>query len=151
MTMETIPGAHRNPAINYQELLTFLDKKPTFNKNNITPKQKELIITLRKNKAITIKKADKGAAVVILKTSDYLREAYRQLNDTNFSQKLDHDITLEISDRIKIILDKMLKNTVIDLDVYYYLNILDPKACKFYMLQKIHKKGIPGRPISSSY
>lgn len=35
-----------------QELLKFLDKKTTFNKNNITTKQKEVIITLRKNKQI---------------------------------------------------------------------------------------------------
>ena len=133
-----------------QELLTFLDKKPKFSKNNITKKQKELIQTLRKNKKITIKKADKGAAVVILMTSDYLREAYRQLNDTNFYQKLDHDITLEVADRIQVVIDKMLKKSVIDLDVYNYLNIQDPKACTFYKLPKIHKKGIPARPICSS-
>ena len=50
-------------------------------------------------------------------TSDYLREAYRQLNDTNFYQKLDHDITLEVSDKLKTVLYKMLKKSVIDLDV----------------------------------
>ena len=73
-------------------------------------------------------------------TSDYLREAYRQLNDTNFYQKLDHDITLEVSARLKTILNKMVKKSVIDLDIYNYLNILDQRACKFDMLPKIHKK-----------
>ena len=72
-------------------------------------------------------------------TSDYLREAYRLLNDTNFYQKLDHDITLEVSYILKTVLDKMLKKSVIDLDVYNYLNIQDLKACKFYMLPKIYK------------
>ena len=37
----------------------------------------------RKNPEIVIKKADKGSAVVIMNTTDYLREGYRQLRDHN--------------------------------------------------------------------
>ncbi len=39
---------------------------------NLTPTQYKLIKTLRSNPQITIQKADKGSAVVILYTSDYL-------------------------------------------------------------------------------
>ena len=31
-----------------------------------------------------------------------------------------------------------------------YLNVKHPKAGRFYLLPKIHKKNIPGRPICSS-
>ena len=33
---------------------------------------------------------------------------------------------------------------------FNYLNIDNPKSGRFYLLPKIHKKGIPGRPICSS-
>ena len=33
---------------------------------------------------------------------------------------------------------------------FEYLNISKPKEAKFYLLPKIHKKDIPGRPICSS-
>lgn len=47
----------------------------------MSPDQKQLIKTIKDNNNIMIKKADKGAAVVILYISDYLREIYRQLDD----------------------------------------------------------------------
>ena len=55
--------------------------------NNINPQQINLIKKLKANHSIVVEKADKGAAVVILQTSDYLREIYRQLNDENFYRK----------------------------------------------------------------
>ena len=85
-----------------------------------------------------IKKADKGATVVILYTSDYLREVYRQL-DHNFYKKIDHDMTPEVSETLKTVLDKMLKKNLIDEQTYEFLNIKNPKPCNFYMLPKIHK------------
>ena len=63
---------------------------------------------------------------------------------------MDKDITAEVSTKLETVLTKMLKNKVITLQMYEYLNISEYKACKFYMLPKIHKKGIPGRPICSS-
>ena len=33
---------------------------------------------------------------------------------------------------------------------FEYLNIKNPSEARFYLLPKIHKKGIPGRPICSS-
>ena len=48
---------------------------------------------LRKNPEIILKKADKGSAVVVMNTTDYLREGYRQLSDPKFYQKLKEDPT----------------------------------------------------------
>ena len=55
-----------------------------------------------------------------MKTTDYLREGYRQLEDINFYQNFE------------------------------YLNIKNPTEARFYLLPKIHKKDIHGRPICSS-
>ena len=83
-------------------------------------------------------------------TVGYLREGYRQLNDRNFYNKLDHDPTGDISKRICIVLTDMKNNKIITEKNFDYLNIKEPKAGRFYLLPKIHKKQIPGRPICSS-
>jgi hypothetical protein len=44
----------------------------------------------------------------------------------------------------------MLNEELIDDDTYQYLNVTSARPGRFYMLPKIHKKGIPGRPICSS-
>ena len=40
-----------------------------------------------------ITKADKGGAVVIIDVDDYIREANRQLNNTDFYEKIPNDPT----------------------------------------------------------
>ena len=88
--------------------------------------------------------------MVILYTSDYLRDIYRQLNDPIYYLKKDYDMTSEVSDKLRPVLTKMLNKSLIDPDIFDLLDIQDPRACKLYMLPKIRKKGIPGRPICSS-
>ena len=64
---------------------------------------------LRKNPEIVIKKADKGSAVVIMNTTDYLREGYRQLSDGNFYVKIGEDPTEQIIDKICKVLTEIKK------------------------------------------
>ena len=85
-----------------------------------------------------------------MNTTDYLREGYRQLQDTNFYQKIPEDITHKISDNIADQLIKMRSLNLITKKNFEYLNIKNPVEAKFYLLPKIHKKNIPGRPICSS-
>ena len=68
--------------------------------DNLTKEQRMGITELCNNKNIVIKKADKGSAVVVMNTTDYLREGYRQLGDTNFYTKLKNDPTDSVSDKI---------------------------------------------------
>ena len=49
-----------------------------------------------KNDDIIINIADKGGAIVIWPTKDYLTEAYRQLNNENHYQRFSHDPTPQI-------------------------------------------------------
>ena len=85
-----------------------------------------------------------------MNTTDYLREGYRQLEDTNFYQKIPEDITNKISDRIAQQLIKMRSLDLISDKNFEYLNIKNPTEARFYLLPKIHKKDIPGRPICNS-
>ena len=53
----------------------------------MTKEEKLGLDALKNNPEIVLKKADKGSAVVVMNTTDYLREGYRQLSDPNFYQQ----------------------------------------------------------------
>lgn len=73
----------------------------------------------------------------------YLAEAYRQLSDERFYQKLDTDPTDDFSDAITKTLDTMFENNEIGYNVYTTLLPINCKPGQFYVLPKIHKPGMP--------
>ena len=85
-----------------------------------------------------------------MNTTDYLREGYRQLQDTNFYQKIQDDITNTISDKVSEELIQMRSPNLITEKNFEFLNIKNPTEPRFYLLPKIHRKDIPDRPICSS-
>ena len=118
--------------------------------DNLTKNERIGMRTLRENPHITIQKADKGSAVVVMNTIDYLREGYRQLQDEQFYQKIDEDVTTQISEKIFKQLTTMKSLNIITQKNFEFLNISNPTEARFYLLPKIHKKNVPGRPICSS-
>ena len=116
------------------------DNTPAHINTNLTKEEWKGINQLQKNPHIVIKKADKGSAVVIMQTTDYLREGYRQLNDRDFYTKLTEDPTQSISERICQVLVDMKNLKLISEKTFDFLNIKNPKAGRFYLLPKIHKK-----------
>ena len=106
--------------------------------------------SLKDNPDIVIKKAEKRSAVVVINTTDYLREGYRQLQDTNFYQGIPEDITSKTSNKKAEHLTKMRSLNLISEKNFEYLKIKNPTEARFYLPPKIHKKDIPGRPICSS-
>ena len=118
--------------------------------HNITPEENNSLINLTKNPEITIKKADKGSAVVVMDTKRYIAEAMRQLTDENFYVEVDRDLTTEFAEDTVELATKMFNNEEIPESVYKYLIGADFKTPQFYLLPKIHKKSIPGRPILSA-
>lgn len=127
-------------------------------KNNISREDHIIINELVKNKQIIIKSADKGGATVVMDRENYLKEAYRQLNNNKYYLKLPTPIYHENVRKIKTILQDMLNEKFISNDQFNYLTgPKDYKARSFYLLPKIHKKhekwpwpNMPeGRPIVS--
>ena len=72
--------------------------------------------------AIVIKPTDKGSGVVIMNTRNYIREALRQLSDTNFCEKLDSNPSEIFSLTIDTFLKKMVNDKEIDLKTYLFLS-----------------------------
>ena len=58
-----------------------LTHKPA--KKNLTKGEENALTNLSKDIHITIKPADKGGAIVIQNTRDYVKEGLRQLKDVN--------------------------------------------------------------------
>ena len=85
-----------------------------------------------------------------MNTTDYLREGYRQLSDTKFYTKLQYDPTENIENNVRQTPTQMKQKGLIPEKNFEHLNPHIYSEAKFYMLPKIYKKGVSGRPICSS-
>ena len=78
---------------------------------------------------------------------DYIKEGLRQLSDDNHYEELNDDLTLNYNNQIHQILQQAVNLEIIDEKLKKTLYNKTPRIPNFYMLPKIHKIGIPGRPI----
>ena len=115
-------------------------KIPHASKPNLTREQMCSLREQSENPEIVIKKADKGSAVVLMNTTDYLREGYRQLSDTKFYTKLQNDPTEDIANKVRQTLTNMKHKGLISEKNFEHLSPDMYSEAKFYMLPKIHKK-----------
>ena len=131
-----------------------LSKLPTTNPkvNNLSRSERQALNQLANNKHTTIKSADKGSAVVIMNTTDYILMSDKLLSDTKFYKRLDNNPTDKHNREVNKILDEMLARDEIDITCHNYLYNQNPRTPTFYTLPKIHKgkSPPPGRPIVSA-
>ncbi|CAH2285912.1 Hypothetical predicted protein [Pelobates cultripes] len=109
---------------------------------NFSVQEQMAINDLNNNHAITIKPADKGGAVVIMNTQDYIKEGDKQLSDDKYYKKLNEDPTKEYILQLR----ELIKSFSEHLELQSLIPT-SPYMGTFYMLPKIHKAGDPGRPI----
>ena len=106
---------------------------------------------LTKGKDIIIKKADKGGAIVILDKDDYKAKVMNHLNDQISFEKVETNSLKDLQKDIESFLLTILYSYKIDKNTYdFLLPPANPRTSLFYILPKIHKQNIPGRPIVSS-
>lgn len=135
-----------------QEILEGLQNAPHSHQQNLSKDEQCAIQELAKDSEIIIKPADKGGAIVIMNSTDYITEAYRQLNDETFYRKLNTDPTIDFKNIIVELTSQALEQNWITKDEFNYLNKQHPVTPVFYMVPKIHKSLInpKGRPIVAS-
>ena len=119
-------------------------------RDNLTKEERRALKDLQNREDIIITKADKGGAVVIWDTKDYIAEAERQLNDITTYEKLESDPTDRHIEIIKITLQNFKTQGIIEPRIADRLIPEKVRTPRFYMLPKIHKPNNPGRPVISS-
>ena len=151
------PPLDREPALETyiqtmrDRIISKLDQGPRHrSRDNISAQERKALSTLRSRTDIVIKPADKGSATVVMSLEDYLTKVMCHLNNENFYEKLQYDLTEQFSEDITSLLADMLSRRVIDKPSFEFLRPRDARTSRFYVLPKIHKVGIPGRPIVSS-
>ena len=127
-------------------------EKKNDTKQNLTKDEIESLNNLKKREDIIITKADKGGAVVIINVEDYLKEAKRQLDDTEFYRSVNNDLTETHTKIVNKAIKYFAKEKLLPEHVAKALLLDDPKTAKFYLLPKIHKKNVPvpGGPITNA-
>ena len=109
--------------------------------DNITKTERDSIVSLKQNKNIIIKKADKNGNIVILDKENYLSEGYRQLNSNHYKHITSHNLE-NIRTQLKQYIRNMVINDALDETTYKFLREgLDNAARpgRIYFLPKIHK------------
>ena len=109
-------------------------------KDNLSPEERRALGSLRSNRSIVIKPADKGSATVVMDKSAYLEEARRQLTNAVYYKRLDQTIRPDSMARINGILERMnAEGSITDAQLNYLRARESDRERRFYMLPKIHK------------
>ena len=116
---------------------------------NITREEEDALRRLKRRDDIVIKPADKGGAVCVWRKDKYLEEGFRQLSDGHFYEECPEDITADNQKKIKQAVRRLVKAGKLEKAVENTF-MVSPKVSAFYLLPKIHKEGIPGRPVVSN-
>lgn len=118
-------------------------------KPNISKELTQAMFDLINNQDIIIKPADKGGAVVVLNTEDYIKEGLRQLNDIEYYVRTTQDPTQIFQKEINQYIDFCTRIGVLPPHAPNILRRQHPRTPCIYFLPKIHKRNNPGRPIVS--
>ena len=119
---------------------------------NISKQERITLTTLKQDQTIEIKPADKGGNIEIMRKTDYMKEAYRQLLYEECYIILDADPTAQIMKSLIENLDVWTRKVLLNEDEVKYLMVTHPVTPTIYFLPKIHKneKNPEGRPIVSA-
>ena len=117
--------------------------------NNITKEEKKALVELRKDTNKTILTADKGVSLVVVSEEDYQKKALKLLDQSTY-KTLATDPTNKYKNRLISLLKTIKSEGGIDEVTYKKLYPTGAGTPKFYGLPKVHKAGLPLRPIVSS-
>ena len=116
---------------------------------NITKEENQALQELKKDKERVILTADKGVALVVMKKEDYIKKSEELLNTSTY-KKITEDPTSKQKSRLINILKNIKAEGGLKEENYRKMNPTGAVSPKYYGLPKIHKPGIPLRPIISS-
>ena len=116
----------------------------------ITKQEVQALVELKKEQSRVILTADKGVAIVIMDKEEYTEKAKALLEDQGTYKALKSDPTNRMKTKLISLLKKIKSEGGINDTQYKKMYPTGAVPPKFYGLPKIHKRGIPLRPIVSS-
>jgi len=117
--------------------------------NNFTKDEQQAPKRLKNDNNIAILPADKGRATVLMDKTDYFDKMDALVNDKQTYEELRRDPTPALQRKLNSKILTLKKTDAIDTQRYYRLKCSVPQPPKLYKLTKLHKPGIPMRPIVS--
>ena len=131
--------------------LQLAEIKFTKPKNNLPPVEREALKSLKRDKAINIRKADKGTVTVLMNKQDKIKEAQIQLDNREHYRPLTKPMVQETHNRVLQLINELHDHNHIDEMTKKWLcqTPNPPRIPIFYTLTKIHKPTPVGRPIIS--
>lgn len=125
----------------------------SFSESNWRSKHHRVIKSLKNNHSLVITKPDKGSGVGLMDRHDYISKMLSIFNDRSKFQRLGsidtHDSTLTSEIRFQKRLVKWVKSGVLPSEMAGQLRPCGSIRPRLYGLPKIHKDGVPLRPILS--
>ena len=125
---------------------------PSKKYNNLTKEKRDALYSLRDDSTIILKVLTKVRMwSSVWDRGDYLKEAYKQLENKEVHEKVPNDPSALVNTIIKA-LEKIRFRGDLSNDTLNYFFVDDPKFSRFYLLPKIHKRlhNVPGRPVISN-
>ena len=147
ITSKTLPSKKEEAdTIRPKKNLTLQNSKPP--KDNLSKDECKALKKLQYDASIVILPADKCRSTIILNHEDYLEKCMVHINNALY--QLHINPTTKIKAKTLKQLKALKDDKFIDNKLYYYLKLTDSHALRFYGQPKIHKPGVPIRPIVSS-
>ena len=124
---------------------------------NLSKEEWLAVKSLKEDKSIVIKPADKGSCVVVWDKQDYIMEAERQLSDESVYETISFNEKqlCTLTDTSNKLFQKLRgKGIIAEKELKYFTYEFNKAANlgKLYLLPKIHKRlqDVPGRPVISN-
>ena len=117
--------------------------------SNISKKEYQTLSELKEDKSRVILTADKRVSLVIMDKAEYHKKAEELLNTRTY-KKISEDPTKKQKNKLISILKNIKTEGGLNEETFKRLYPTAAVPSKFYGLPKIHKPGIPLRPIVSS-
>ena len=118
-------------------------------KPNITNEEAKTIRELKNDNTRIILTADKGVSMVVLDREGYIKKAEELLNQSTY-RAIPSDPTIKYKNKLIVLLKTIKAEGGINDIIYRKLHPTGVESPIFYGLPKVHKEGIPLRPIIST-
>lgn len=152
-----VPLHERNPAMEkiFKEVQGFLKYRKNIEsrikiKRNFNNDEYQILQNILKDNSIVVTSSDKNLGLSIVDRSWYNNEIQRQLSDSSTYVKKEPNLP-EIRNLLREVFKERTGQSKIILEKYLFSKAANPKAPMFYVIPKIHKSPLLGRPIVPSH